>query len=268
MNFDLMTTVLALEKHGRMDKSLFRGIANFMRILVIEDDDKMACLLSQGLQEAGFDVATANDGVSALAAAMATNYDAIVLDIMLPKLDGWEVLSSIRRTKVTPVIMLTARDSVAERVKGLQAGADDYLIKPFAFVELLARVQAVIRRGTATRPTVMKIADLELDIIQRHAIRGGTHIELTGQEFSLLSMLMQHYGTPLSRAMIAREVWGINFQTDTNIIEVAVRRLRSKMDGLNYRRLIHTVRGVGYILEDRENVSGLTTVDMTTNRRA
>ncbi len=233
-----------------------------MRILVIEDDDKMAGLLSQGLQEAGFDVVIASDGASALATALATNYEAIVLDIMLPKLDGWEVLQALRRVKATPVIMLTARDSVADRVKGLQSGADDYLVKPFAFVELLARVKAVMRRGTAVSPTLMKVADLELDVVHRHAIRDNSRIELTGQEFALLNMLMQHYGTPLSRAMIAREVWGINFQTDTNIIEVAVRRLRSKMDNLNHRRLIHTVRGVGYILEDRQNASGLTTANM------
>lgn len=240
-----------------------------MRILVIEDDDKMAGVLSQGLQEAGFDVAVANDGVHALAEAMATNYDAIVLDIMLPKLDGWEVLKSLRRAKSTPVIMLTARDSVAERVKGLQAGADDYLIKPFAFVELLARIQSLLRRGSATNamsPTVIKVADLELDIVQRHAIRGSNRMELTAQEFALLSLFMKQVGTPLSRAMIAREVWGIHFQTDTNIVEVAVRRLRSKMDNLPKRRLIHTVRGVGYILEDREQGSGLANADTTRHR--
>jgi two-component system copper resistance phosphate regulon response regulator CusR len=248
-----------------MDERLFPGvIGNFMHILVVEDDDKMAGLLSQGLQEAGFGVQIANDGVSALAAAMAANYDAIVLDVMLPKLDGWEVLRSLRRAKTTPVIMLTARDSVAERVKGLQAGADDYLIKPFAFVELLARVQSLLRRGSAANamlPTVFKVADLELDIVQRHATRSGARIELTAQEFCLLSLFMKHVGTPLSRAMIAREVWGIHFQTDTNIVEVAVRRLRSKMDNLNERRLIHTLRGIGYILEDRKQASGSANAD-------
>jgi two-component system copper resistance phosphate regulon response regulator CusR len=232
-----------------------------MRVLVIEDDHKMSSLLAQGLREAGFDVAIANDGYGGLAEAISTNYDVIVLDIMLPGLDGWEVLRSLRRTIATPVIVLTARDSVDERVKGLQTGADDYLIKPFAFVELLARVHSILRRGKAAGPMVLKVADLELDILQRCAIRGGSRIELTAQEFALLNLLMQRRGEPLSRAMIAREVWGINFQTDTNIVEVAVRRLRSKMDDPNERRLIHTVRGVGYILEDRGNDRGVANAD-------
>jgi two-component system, OmpR family, copper resistance phosphate regulon response regulator CusR len=234
-----------------------------MKLLLIEDEARAQAYLSQGLREQGYAVDLAPDGVSGLHLARTGVYDAIVLDGMLPALDGLEVLRLMRQTpgpnQQTPVIMLTARDSVEDRVRGLQRGADDYLVKPFSFLELLARLQALLRRS-APRAVVggsgdaqsLRLADLELDLISRQARRAGQRINLTAKEFSLLSTFMRRQGQVLSKTVLAELVWEIHFDSDLNVVEAAVKRLRAKIDEGHPQRLLHTLRGMGYVLELRE----------------
>jgi two-component system copper resistance phosphate regulon response regulator CusR len=223
-----------------------------MRILIAEDEKKSASYLSKGLKEHGFVVDTAVDGDEGLHCALTNDYDIIVLDVMLPKRDGWSVLRELRRGgKQTPVLFLTARDAVHDRVKGLELGADDYLVKPFAFSELLARIRSVLRRRSPGELESLRIGDLEIDHIRHKATRSGKRLDLTPKEFSLLSYLARRSGEVLSRTMIAEHVWDMNFDSDTNVVDVHIRRLRAKVDDPFSQKLIHTVRGVGYVLEDR-----------------
>ncbi|HSZ59040.1 MAG TPA: heavy metal response regulator transcription factor [Tepidisphaeraceae bacterium] len=222
-----------------------------MKILVIEDERKSALNLEKGLQESGYEVDVAEQGNDGLRMARESDYDLIILDVMLPQRDGWSIISELRREgKMTPVLFLTARDTVEDRVKGLELGADDYLVKPFAFSELLARVKSVLRRNPQRQPELVKIGDLELDLFKQRAIRSGKKLDLTPKEFSLLSLLARRTGEVLSRNTIAEQVWDMTFDTDTNVVDVHVRRLRSKLDDPFDRKLIHTVRGVGYVLND------------------
>ncbi len=223
-----------------------------MRILIVEDELKTGEYLQQGLTEAGFTVDLTRNGVDGLHQAISEDYDLMILDVMLPKLNGWQVLEMLHKAgKQTPVLFLSARDEIGDRVKGLELGADDYLVKPFAFSELLARIRTILRRGKAsTETTSLKIADLELDMLRRRAQRGGQTIELTAKEFTLLELLMRRKGEVLARALIASQVWDMNFDSDTNVIEVAMKRLRSKVDDPFPVKLIKTVRGMGYVLEE------------------
>jgi len=223
-----------------------------MRLLLVEDEPKLGDYLRQGLTESGFVVDLARDGLEGLHLARTGDYDLLVLDMMLPKLDGIQVLRELRQSKSTPVLFLTARDELEDRVRALNLGADDYLIKPFAFVELVARIRALLRRGPARQPEVLTAADLSIDIARRRVTRAGERIDLTAKEFALLSLLASHSGVVLSRAQIASQVWDMNFDSDTNVVEVAMRRLRAKVDDPFEHKLIHTVRGMGYVLEDRE----------------
>jgi two-component system copper resistance phosphate regulon response regulator CusR len=221
-----------------------------MKILIVEDERKTGDYLKQGLSEAGFVADLARDGVDGLHLALTDDYDLVVLDVMLPRLDGWQVLREIRhKGKRMPVLFLTARDQVEDRVKGLEFGADDYLVKPFAFSELLARVRALLRRGRANEPELLQVADLELDLLRRRVTRAGKRIDLTAKEFALLELLLRRQGEVLPRSLIASQVWDMNFDSDTNVIEVAVRRLRAKIDDNFEPKLIRTVRGMGYVLE-------------------
>lgn len=223
-----------------------------VKILIVEDELKTGDYLRQGLTEAGFTVDLTRDGADGLHQAISEDYDLMILDVMLPKLTGWQVLEMLRKAdKETPVLFLTARDEVGDRVKGLELGADDYLVKPFAFSELLARVRTILRRGKSnSEVTFLQISDLELDMLRRRAQRGGQKIELTAKEFSLLELLMRRKGEVLSRSLIASQVWDMNFDSDTNVIEVAMRRLRNKVDDPFPTKLIKTVRGMGYVLEE------------------
>lgn len=225
-----------------------------MKILIIEDEPKTANHLRQGLTEAGLIADLVADGRDGLHMALTESYDLIVLDVMLPGIDGWEVLRGIRRAgNQVPVLFLTARDDVDDRVKGLELGADDYLVKPFAFSELLARVRALLRRGTVGQaPEKLKVADLELDLLRRRVARAGKRIDITAKEFALLELLVRRQGEVLPRAFIASQVWDMNFDSDTNVIDVAVRRLRAKIDDDFEVKLIRTVRGMGYVLEAPE----------------
>ncbi len=225
-----------------------------MRILVVEDEPKTGDYLKQGLSEAGFMFDPARDGLDGLHLALTEAHDLAVLDVMLPGIEGWQVLQGIRKAgKDMPVLFLTARDSVDDRVKGLELGADDYLVKPFAFSELLARVRTLLRRGSKMKEAdVLRAADLELDLMRRRVARGGKKIDLTAKEFSLLELLLRRQGEVLPRSLIASQVWDMNFDSDTNVIEVAIRRLRAKVDDNFELKLIHTVRGMGYVLEAAE----------------
>ncbi|HEX3638459.1 MAG TPA: heavy metal response regulator transcription factor [Paraburkholderia sp.] len=223
-----------------------------MRILVIEDELKTAAYLRKGLEESGYAVDVANDGPQGLILAQEEEYDVIVLDVMLPGMDGWTVVKTLRNTRTTPVLFLTARDDVDDRVRGLELGADDYLVKPFAFVELLARVRTLARRGPPRESELIKVGDLEMDVNRRRVKRGGLRIDLTPREFSLLQLLARRHGEVLSRTQIASYVWDMNFDSDTNVVEVAIRRLRTKIDDNFPVKLIHTVRGVGYVLEVKD----------------
>jgi two-component system copper resistance phosphate regulon response regulator CusR len=223
-----------------------------MRILIVEDESKTAAYLRKGLSEHGFVVDIAARGDDGLHLALMGHYDLIILDVMLPQRDGWSILAEMRRCRThTPVLFLTARDAIHDRVKGLELGADDYLVKPFAFSELLARVRTILRRGLLQHREMLCIADLEIDPLRFQARRGGIRLELTPKEFALLSLLARHMGEVLSRTLIAEQVWDMNFDSDTNVIEVAVRRLRRKVDDPFAIKLIHTVRGIGYVLETR-----------------
>lgn len=223
-----------------------------MRILVVEDEPSAGDYLRKGLTESGFVVDLARTGVDGLHMAAESEYDIVVLDVMLPGMDGWSVLKNLReRKKNVPVIFLTARDDVHDRVKGLELGADDYLVKPFAFAELVARIRTLLRRGTSREPDSIQIADLTIDLLKRRVARGLQRIDLTPKDFALLHLLARRPGEILSRSFIASQVWDMNFDSDTNVVDVAVRRLRAKVDDPFEHKLIHTVRGMGYVLEDR-----------------
>lgn len=224
-----------------------------MRILIIENEIKTASYIQKGLIESGFNVEMACDGEEGLYLAREYVYDCIVLDIMLPKLDGWQILSILRKQSIaTPVICLTARDSIDDRVKGLELGAEDYLIKPFSFSELLARIRRILRtRSEITPEKQLSLADMQIDILSRKVIRAGKQVYLSAKEFMLLQYLIEHQCEVVSRTRIAEKVWDIHFASDSNIIDVAVRRLRKKCDEGFSQKLIHTVRGVGYVAEAR-----------------
>lgn len=224
-----------------------------MRLLIVEDEPKTADYLRQGLTEAGFIADLARTGTDGLHLGRTGEYDLVVLDVMLPGIDGWSVLQTLRAEGVeVPVLFLTARDGVADRVRGLELGADDYLVKPFAFSELLARIRTLLRRGKVKEPEVLAVADLELDLLKRRVNRKGQRIDLTAKEFALLLLLMRRQGEVLSRALIASQVWDMNFDSDTNVVDVAIKRLRGKVDDPFAVKLIQTVRGMGYVLEVRE----------------
>ena len=223
-----------------------------MRVLVVEDELKTGEYLRKGLSEQGFIVDIARTGDDGVHLALNEDYAVIVLDVMLPGTDGWSVLRSLRKAKHTPVLFLTASDAVEDRVKGLELGADDYLVKPFAFSELVARLRSILRRGQAREPDVIAAGDLVVDLLRRRVSRGEQRIDLTAKEFALLSLLLRRKGEVLSRTLIAEQVWDMNFDSDTNVVEVAIRRLRAKVDDPFAHRLIHTIRGVGYVLEERK----------------
>ena len=221
-----------------------------MKILVVEDEPKTASYLRNGLVENGFVADISHRGDDGLHAATGGEYDLIILDVMLPERDGWSVLSALRAAgRSTPVLFLTARDAVQDRVKGLELGADDYLVKPFAFSELLARVRSVLRRGPGRQSDVLRVADLEIDVTRHHASRDGQRLDLTPKEFLLLSLFARRAEEVLSRTFIAEHVWDMNFDPGTNVVDVHVRRLRAKVDEPFERKLIRTVRGLGYVLE-------------------
>ena len=222
-----------------------------MKILIVEDEPKAGDYLVKGLQESGYVADLARNGVDGLALAQEHDYDLIVLDVMLPQMDGWTVLARLRERKETPVLFLTARDDVADRVKGLELGADDYLVKPFAFAELLARIKTLMRRGPVREADIIRVADLEIDVLRRRVTRGGQRIDLTAKEFALLHLLAKRQGEVLSRTQIASMVWDMNFDSDTNVVDVAIRRLRAKVDDPYPLKLVQTVRGMGYLLEAR-----------------
>lgn len=222
-----------------------------MRILIVEDEPKTGAYLRKGLTEAGYVVDWVEDGITGQHQAETEEYDLLVLDVMLPGQDGWTLLQNLRRSKSTPVLFLTARDDVGDRVKGLELGADDYLAKPFDFVELTSRIKSILRRGQPRDSNTLRAADLELDLTRRKATRQGDTILLTAKEFALLWLLMRREGEILPRATIASQVWDMNFNSDTNVVDSAIRRLRSKIDDAYEPKLIHTVRGMGYVLEAR-----------------
>jgi len=223
-------------------------------MLIIEDEEKAVAQLKKGLAEANVFTDVAHDGLQGLALAQKKEYDLILLDVMLPGISGWEVLKKLRASgSVTPIIMLTALDAVNDRVMGLQLGADDYLIKPFAFSELLARVQSVLRRGIEIKPDLLRVADLEVNFFSHCAMRGGKRLDLTMKEFALLSLLIRRTGEALSRMRIAERIWNLGFDSNLKIVDVKIGNLRAKVDDPFDKKLIHTVRGVGYVLEDRES---------------
>lgn len=228
------------------------SLPDTMRVLVIEDEPKTAAYLRQGLSENGFIVEVCSNGDDGLHEALTVANDLIILDVMLPKRDGWSVLAALRGAgKQTPVLFLTARDTVHDKVRGLELGADDYLVKPFDFIELLARVRTILRRGPVRQAEVLRVADLILDVPRRKASRNAVKLDLTAKEFALLELLVRRQGEPLTRTLIAEQVWDVNFDSDFNVLEVAIRRLRAKVDDPFPTKLIHTVRGVGYVLEER-----------------
>lgn len=229
---------------------MYDQLLNTMRILIIEDNHNTASYLQKGLIQHGFIVDTADNGQDGLHWALEVDYAAIILDIMLPQLDGWSVIAKIRHTKPNlPVLFLTAKDELADKVKGFELGADDYLVKPFAFSELLLRIRSLLRRGQSRQDDQIQVADLKIDLIKRKAVRGDHDFQLTTQEFNLLALLAQRANEVLSRTIIAEQIWDINFDCDTNIIDAAIRRLRRKMDDPFEKKLIYSVRGIGYVLK-------------------
>ncbi|MCC6193231.1 MAG: heavy metal response regulator transcription factor [Burkholderiales bacterium] len=224
-----------------------------MRILIVEDEPAAASYLKKGLTEAGFVTDWAKDGADGLHLAVGEEYDLVILDVMLPGMNGWEVLRALRAAgRETPVLFLTARDQIEDRVKGLESGADDYLVKPFAFAELLARVRILVRRAGAKQPVTLRVGDLEMDLLRRRVVRAGRRIDLTAKEFALLELLLRRQGEVLTRSLIASQVWDINFDSDTNVVEVAIRRLRAKIDDEFATKLIRTVRGMGYVVDEQD----------------
>ncbi|AGE17288.1 heavy metal response regulator transcription factor [Serratia marcescens] len=222
-----------------------------MRILVVEDDIGTGDYLKKGLGEAGYGVDLARTGTDGLFRALEQDYDAIVLDVMLPGLDGWQIIEVLRKKSDVPILFLTARDGVQDRIHGLELGADDYLIKPFSFTELVLRLRTLLRRGPAREADHYAIADLQLDVLRRRAVRQDQVIPLTNKEFMLLHLLVRREGEVLSRTQIASQVWDMNFDSDTNVVDVAIKRLRAKIDRPFDVKLIHSVRGIGYVCEPR-----------------
>lgn len=220
-----------------------------MRILVVEDDTGTGNYLKKGLTEAGYSVELVRNGTEGLFQALEYHYDAIVLDVMLPGLDGWQIMEVLRKKSDVPVLFLTARDDVQDRIHGLELGADDYLVKPFSFTELMLRLRTLLRRGTVRESDCYTLADLHIDVLRRKVTRQDMPITLTNKEFMLLHLLVRREGEVLSRTMIASQVWDMNFDSDTNVVDVAIKRLRAKIDRPFDIKLIHTVRGIGYVCE-------------------
>lgn len=222
-----------------------------VRLLVIEDDARTGEYLKKGLAESGYSVDWVRDGADGLHLALENAYDLIVLDVMLPGMDGWGVMAALRSQRDTRVLFLTARDQLQDRIHGLELGADDYLVKPFSFVELVLRIRTLLKRGPAREPDQFELADLHVDVMRRRVMRAGTAIALTNKEFTLLHLLLRRQGEVLSRTLIASHVWDMNFDSDTNVVDVAIKRLRAKVDRSFELKLIHTVRGMGYVCEVR-----------------
>lgn len=222
-----------------------------MHILLIEDDQKTGEYLKKGLGESGYAVDWTQHGADGLHLALDGRYDLIILDVMLPGIDGWQIMEVLRKKLDVPVLFLTARDGLQDRIRGLELGADDYLVKPFSFVELLLRIRTLLRRGVVREPEHFHLADLQLDLLRRRVTRGDDLIVLTNKEFALLHLLLRREGEVLSRTLIAAEVWDMNFDSDTNVVDVAIKRLRAKVDNPYSVKLIHTVRGIGYVCEVR-----------------
>jgi len=221
-----------------------------MAILVIEDDPKTGDYLRKGLRESGYAVDLARTGSDGLHMALEQDYDLVVLDVMLPGLDGWQVMSALRSKRDLPVLFLTAKDQVEDRIRGLQLGADDYLVKPFSFTELVLRIRTLLRRGVTREAEVYEIADLQLDHVRHKVTRQGVNITLTNKEFMLLHLLIKRRDEALSRSVIASQIWDMNFDSDTNVVDVAIKRLRAKIDAPFEKKLIHTVRSVGYMFSE------------------
>ncbi|HEY4069036.1 MAG TPA: heavy metal response regulator transcription factor [Burkholderiaceae bacterium] len=221
-----------------------------MKILVIEDDPKTGDYLKKGLRESGYAVDLARTGTDGLQMALAHAYDLVVLDVMLPGIDGWQIMPALREQRDLRVLFLTARDQLSDRIRGLELGADDYLVKPFSFTELVLRIRTLLKRGAVRDEAVYEYADLRLDVLRRRVTRSGNEITLTNKEFSLLQLLVRRQGEALSRTLIASEVWNMNFDSDTNVVDVAIKRLRSKLDQPFEHKLIHTVRNIGYAFGD------------------
>ncbi len=221
-----------------------------MLILIVEDEIKAAQYLKEALMQSGYQAESSHDGIDGLFLAQSGTFDLIILDVMLPGIDGWSFIGRLRERSQVPVLFLTAKDAVADRVKGLELGADDYLVKPFSYAELLARVRTLLRRNPVRQQEIFELADLQVDALKRRATRGGQRIDLTNKEFALLHLLLQHKGEVMSRSQIASQVWDMNFDSDTNVVDVAIRRLRAKIDDDFTVKLIQTVRGMGYRIED------------------
>jgi len=246
----ISTSSISASLGARLRAEARMGAPSTMSILVIEDDPKTGDYLKKGLRESGYAVDLARTGTDGLHMALENPYDLVVLDVMLPGIDGWEIMRALRARRDLPVIFLTARDHVSDRIRGLELGADDYLVKPFSFTELVLRIRTLLRRGVIRESDVFEIADLKLDVLRRKVTREGVEIPLTNKEFMLLHLLVRRQGEALSRTQIASEVWDMNFDSDTNVVDVAIKRLRAKVDHPFEKKLIHTVRSIGYTFGD------------------